>query len=230
MPDPHASTDYVFDLDGGRVCLDFANTDSSSGDHLGSYADLVAFAAQADLLTPEDAEWLRAEGDRDPAIAEGVLVRAKTLRAAMRNIFFRLADGKEPADRDMGVLNFDLAASLSHARVLPSNGGGYAWGWAGRNLDAPIWPITRSAADLLTSDSERRLVRECGADDCKWLFLDTSNNHSRQWCSMESCGNRQKARRHYQRVRQTRGDDANAAPGRGRRKSGTSVEGSTFPS
>jgi predicted RNA-binding Zn ribbon-like protein len=240
MPDPQSppasqlipSTDYVFDLDGGRACLDFANTDSSSGDHLGSYADLVAFAAQSDLLTPDDAEWLRAEGGRDHAIADGVLVRAKRLRTAMRNIFFKLADGEEPTARDLGVLNFDLAASLSHARVLPSGKGAYTWGWAGRNLDAPIWPITRSAADLLTSDSERRLVRECGADDCKWLFLDTSKNRSRQWCSMQSCGNRQKARRHYQRLRQIRGDasGAEAAPGRGRRKTGAAVEGSTSQS
>jgi predicted RNA-binding Zn ribbon-like protein len=68
-------------------------------------------------------------------------------------------------------------------------------------MDAPLWGVTRSAADLLTSDTERPLVRECSAEDCHWLFLDTTRNRSRQWCSMKSCGNRQKARRHYQRVR-----------------------------
>ena len=51
-------TPYVFDLDGGRPCLDFANTQSSSGDHVDSYADLLAFAAQSNLLTPESAAWL----------------------------------------------------------------------------------------------------------------------------------------------------------------------------
>jgi predicted RNA-binding Zn ribbon-like protein len=210
---PRPSADHVFDLDSGRACLDFANTDSSSGDHLNSYADLVAFAAQSNLLTPDDAAWLRAEAGRDPAVAAGVLTRAKRLRASMRHIFFKLADAKEPTEQDLGVLNFDLAASLSHARVVPTGGeGAFVWGWAGRNLDAPIWPVTRSAADLLTSEVERRLVRECGADDCRWLFLDTSKNRSRQWCSMQSCGNRQKARRHYQRLRESRGgDEASAA-------------------
>src|SRR3989442_8269959 len=67
-----------------------------------------------------------------------------------------------------------------------------------------IWPIARSAADLLTSDEQRQLVRECGAPDCLWLFLDTTKNRSRQWCSMQSCGNREKARRHYQRLRAQR--------------------------
>jgi predicted RNA-binding Zn ribbon-like protein len=215
------SADYQFDLDAGVTCLDFANSlGGRSGEHLTSYADLVAFALQSHLLTPAEAAWLRAEAKRDPAIADGVLVRAKRLRGAMRGIFSSLAAGKAPSDSDMGVLNFDLAASLSHARVLPSAGagdnaqgqpsGGYRWGWAGRNLDAPIWPITRSAAVLLTSDQERRRVRECGADDCKWLFLDTSKNRSRQWCSMQSCGNREKARRHYQRQRDQRAPSAPA--------------------
>lgn len=37
-------------------------------------------------------------------------------------------------------------------------------------------------------------VKLCGGDDCRWAFYDSSRNGSRQWCSMEVCGNRQKAR------------------------------------
>jgi predicted RNA-binding Zn ribbon-like protein len=197
--------EYVFDLDGGRACLDFANTRSTSGEHLNSYTDLVAFAAQSRLLTPEDASWLEAQAKRDPATAEGVLVRARRLREAMRAIFSSIAAGGSPRDADLGTLNFDLAVSLQHARVIAdATQGGYQWGWSGRYLDAPVWPIARSAADLLTSDEERRLVRECGAGDCEWLFIDTTRNRSRQWCSMQSCGNREKARRHYQRQRANR--------------------------
>jgi len=44
-------------------------------------------------------------------------------------------------------------------------------------------------------------VRECDGAACTWLFLDQSRNRSRRWCSMESCGNRAKARRHYHRQR-----------------------------
>ena len=48
---------------------------------------------------------------------------------------------------------------------------------------------------------ERRLdrVKICPADDCRWAFYDTSRNRSRQWCSMEVCGNRAKARAHRER-------------------------------
>jgi predicted RNA-binding Zn ribbon-like protein len=38
-------------------------------------------------------------------------------------------------------------------------------------------------------------VRTCGVDTCRWLFLDTSKNHTRRWCNMKVCGNRVKARR-----------------------------------
>ncbi len=55
-----------------------------------------------------------------------------------------------------------------------------------------------SAADLLTT-AELALVGECAGEGCSWLFLDTSRNRSRLWCSMEDCGNRAKARRHYAR-------------------------------
>ena len=214
VPRPDAATTYLFDLDGGRACLDFANTrgfDPTSPDHLTHYADLVNFAAQSDLITPEDADWLRAQSEREPTVAAGVLTRARKLRDAVRTIFLKVAAGETPPESALSLLNFDLAASLSHARVVPTgNGDGYRWGWSGRNLDAPLWPITRSAADVLTSAEERSLVRECGADTCAWLFMDTTRNRSRQWCSMQSCGNREKARRHYQRVRQRRAPSATA--------------------
>jgi predicted RNA-binding Zn ribbon-like protein len=194
---------WVFDLDGGRPCLDFANTlSATSGDHLSTYADLVAFAEQSGLVTQADAEWLRTEGVREPASAEAVLARAHHLRAAIYGVFSGIAAGTAPLPRDVDVLNAELAAALQHACVeLTPNQHAYRWGWAGHEIDSPLWGICRSAADLLVSDEDSRRVRECNGDECNWLFVDTSKNHSRQWCSMQSCGNRHKARRHYQRRR-----------------------------
>jgi predicted RNA-binding Zn ribbon-like protein len=59
-------------------------------------------------------------------------------------------------------------------------------------------PVVRAAADLATS-AELSRIRECGSDTCFWLFLDRSKNGTRRWCDMKVCGNRAKARRHYQR-------------------------------
>jgi predicted RNA-binding Zn ribbon-like protein len=61
-------------------------------------------------------------------------------------------------------------------------------------------PALWSLADLLTGP-DRTHLRECANDRCLWLFLDDSKNGSRRWCSMQSCGNRAKARRHYLRER-----------------------------
>ena len=198
-----ALSDYVFDLDAGILCLDFVNTRGSSGEHLRTYADLVAFAQQSSLVTPADADWLHAQAEREPLVAQGVLSRALHLREALRGIFGAVANDDSPLEADLSVLNGDLALSLPNARV-EANAEGFDWTWSGRALDRVLWPISRSAAELLTSAAQRRLVRQCGASDCEWLFLDTSKNRSRQWCSMQSCGNREKARRHYQRIKSRR--------------------------
>jgi predicted RNA-binding Zn ribbon-like protein len=109
------------------------------------------------------------------------------------------ARSRTPAAADLARLNAALAAALPHLRLAP-RAGGYDWVWDGRgdDLASPLWPILRSAADLLASPDLAR-VRECDGEDCTWLFLDYSRNRSRRWCSMASCGNRAKARRHYQR-------------------------------
>ena len=168
------------------------------------------------LLTQADAAWLQDEAAREPNSAEaaGILRRARQLRTALRRIFDALATNDQPPDSDLAFLNGDLAVSLGHARVL-RDGDGFSWGWSGRNLDCVLWPISRAAAELLTSGRERTLVRQCGADDCRWLFLDTTKNRSRQWCSMQACGNREKARRHYRRIKAAgRGGAVEALPPR----------------
>ena len=77
-------------------------------------------------------------------------------------------------------------------------------------LMRPIWPVVWDAAALLSSP-RRAAVHGCGDGECGWMFLDTSRGHTRRWCSMEDCGNRAKARRHYRRTQ--RGTEATARRG-----------------
>lgn len=51
-----------------------------------------------------------------------------------------------------------------------------------------------TAASRLTVLGQWERVKICPAQDCRWAFYDRSRNHSRTWCSMQTCGNRQKAR------------------------------------
>lgn len=74
-----------------------------------------------------------------------------------------------------------------------------------------LWPVARSAADLLVSPDLAR-VRKCAGPTCDWPFVDMSRNRSRRWCDMRECGNRAKARRYSVRHRSgragTAGEDA----------------------
>jgi predicted RNA-binding Zn ribbon-like protein len=54
--------------------------------------------------------------------------------------------------------------------------------------------------DALAKQSPGRL-RPCANDECRLFLIDRSKAGTARWCSMAVCGNRMKARRHYQRAR-----------------------------
>jgi predicted RNA-binding Zn ribbon-like protein len=200
------------DLIGERLCLDFANTvDWHASDHpkewLTSYADLLAWSRHARALTEAQAQILARAAESRQDEAASVLERAVTLREAVYRIFSAIAAGREPSAADLDVLNIELAQALTHLQITPTDRG-FAQTWTGKDeLDQMLWPIVWSAAELLTSDQDLERVRECPGDGCGWLFLDTSRNRTRKWCSMDSCGNRAKARRHYRKTRQRDADN-----------------------
>jgi predicted RNA-binding Zn ribbon-like protein len=191
-----------FELSGGDLCLDFVNTwgdrDRPDTDGLESYGALLAFARQAGLLDPGTLEALAARAGA-PA-AEAALRAARALREALYGLFSARAHGREVPAGDLEHLNRALREALPHLGLTGPGGGAWQWRDGARHLGAPLWPIARAAADLLTR-APAAPVRECGGAQCTWLFLDLSRGRSRRWCSMASCGNREKARRHYHRTR-----------------------------
>ena len=201
----------IFDLTGGLLCLDFANTvDDRTEVHpqelLNSYNDLVLWSQQAHVLTEQEAQRLLEKAARRPSEASRVLKRAVAIREAIFRIFKAVAEDISPEDEDLVSLSAAVADAQNHAQiVLKANG--FIWNWAGNagDLDRMLWPVVLSAADFLTSD-ELDTVRVCASDSCNWLFLDTSKNHSRRWCNMKSCGNREKARRFYSRKKSSSSD------------------------
>ena len=67
-------------------------------------------------------------------------------------------------------------------------------------------PHTRLAVELVLAwaATEEQLpgrLRPCANDECRLFLLDRSRANRARWCSMAVCGNRAKARRHYQRTR-----------------------------
>ena len=124
---------------------------------------------------------------------------ARELREALYRIFTAHADGRDPAAEDLALLNRALALAMPHLQ-LSARAGTFAWEWDEDALDLHrlLWPVARSAADLLTSDDLVR-VRECAGEHCNWLFIDRSKNNSRRWCDMQDCGNVAKVRRYRSR-------------------------------
>jgi len=194
---------------GGRLSLDFVNTaDWHASDHpvefLTSYSDLVAWSQHVGILTDHQAQRLLKKAARRPGDASTVLERAIALREAIYRIFSAISRGRPPQAADLATFNVELSEALAQSRIV-STAEGFTWDWADAEeaLDWMLWPVAHDAAGLLTSEELDR-VGQCADDRCGWLFLDTSRNRSRRWCSMEDCGNRAKARRHYKRKRAVR--------------------------
>jgi len=195
---------HPFEFSGGRLCLDFVNTVSGSRsrptEHLNSYQDLVSWGRQAEIVGDEDARHLTELARRRPDDAAQVLADGLRLREAMFRIFCGAGECLPQRHDDMSLVNAALSRALSHVRLeATSEGCVRVWNGDRDALDQMLWPVLRSAMDLLSSAEERTRVHKCESPGCDWLFLDTSRNRSRRWCDMKSCGNRAKARRYYER-------------------------------
>lgn len=186
-----------FELVAGHVALDFVNTldnrflDRGPDELLKTYDDLVRFVRQSGLLRVRPAK-----GDR--ALA---LTRAKELREALARVAYAQVERKSIPVKPLAVLEKHFREAAKH-RNLAAKGSEANWRW--RNIEkdaaAPVWLLAHAAEDFLVSGAAARL-RCCANDACRWLFLDTSKNHTRRWCDMKVCGNRMKARRFYAKAR-----------------------------
>jgi predicted RNA-binding Zn ribbon-like protein len=164
---------------------------------LPAYGDLLRLVTQLRLLTAEQARRLaRTVGEKD---AQRVLSSTIELREALASLLYGRIDGRKLSPSKVETLEKHFHAAALHRRLTQAHGQ-LAWTWSGAEQQAefPLWKLAQAASDLLvSSDAER--VKDCGDPTCRWLFLDTSKNHTRRWCDMKTCGNRMKARRHQAR-------------------------------
>jgi predicted RNA-binding Zn ribbon-like protein len=187
---------------GGALCLNYVNTiDPRHGEpreeFIGSYPELVGWAEFIGVLEPADGAALLAAGGEDEPGAQLVHARAIDLREALYRLF---SPAEAFAGPSVTTLEGELRDAMAHATIERADAG-FRLGWDDQAaLDRMLWPVVHSAVDLLSSADLSR-VRECHGEGCGWLFLDTSKAQRRRWCSMAICGNREKARRHRQRLR-----------------------------
>jgi predicted RNA-binding Zn ribbon-like protein len=194
-------------LTGGRPCLDFVNTIDwrldvkARHDLLAEYADLLAFTLRIGLIDEATERSLAELARARPEAASRAFSQARAFRDALITIIDDIAGTPVSPPRAFpspeALALFD--AALRRARSVQS----YAWkegrlrlipSPSNEGLDAPWLSLARDAEALLCSDAASR-IRICAATGCGWAFLDTSKNGTRRWCSMQICGNREKARK-----------------------------------
>ncbi len=196
---PSEDQDRAFKLVASHPALDLVNTldwrfrDSGAEELLAGYDDLLRFVSQADLLTPKQVrQVMRSSTDRQAAEA---LVACRELRVAAAAFFYAAANEHNPPAAALKTLEQFFRDARAHQRLAWVDAhAGWEWNPAGIGAELPLWVLALSVTRLLLSSDMHRL-RACENDECRWLFLDTSKNHTKRWCDMKLCGNRMKARR-----------------------------------
>jgi predicted RNA-binding Zn ribbon-like protein len=185
-------------VDAERV-LAFVNTLSSRPtdapvERLTSYDALVEWAREQHLVSSAAADRLLAEAKRHPHQAAAVLTRAREFREALNSLAESIEKKRQPGGAILDVISHHLAAAYANGRLVPHDGGLQWVASAEDALERILWEIGRATGRLVLS-SRLSQVRACAASDCGWWFVDDTRNHSRRWCDMKLCGNREKVRR-----------------------------------
>jgi predicted RNA-binding Zn ribbon-like protein len=171
---------YEPELIGGHLGLDLLNT--------------VAWRLDAERRVDRIADpsalssWLSATGlqqSKDPR-------PIATAREIAYCVLQPIAIGEEPEPPDVEALRKVMVDAVARAELVSVSP--LEW-----HADDPSIALALAVWRLLEDEDLSRL-RQCQDDACGWLFLDRSKNGSRRWCSSADCGNRARAKRHYQRL------------------------------
>jgi predicted RNA-binding Zn ribbon-like protein len=160
------------------------------------------------LVTPDDLRrWLACAGVTAapvPRVATEVLEEARALREAIDVLVTAAVEGRPAPAPAVAQVDAWLvhAGARPHLSVGP---GGVCVLGERASADSPrraLGTLALDAAELLGAPGARARLRICEAEDCSARFFDRSPAGARRWCSMRSCGNAAKARRHRARHRE----------------------------
>jgi predicted RNA-binding Zn ribbon-like protein len=165
--------------------------------------DKEAFATPAELDP-----WLREAGllrDKEGATAAD-LAQALELREALRQILLANTGVEIDTHEHFDVLDavahearIELCFEECAGELSPAAGG----------VPAALGRVVIAVHRAMGDGSWGRL-KACRAFDCEWAFIDGARNQSRAWCSMRSCGNREKARQFRERQRVARASSSSS--------------------
>jgi predicted RNA-binding Zn ribbon-like protein len=188
-------------LVGGDPALDFVNTDlffdgDRSADVLSAVDEFLAWCAPAGVATT-----YRVPAKRIAAQQQAFLQEAVAIRSAMRSVMQAIAARRQPDHSDLNALRSAYADAVEGAAPTLDRGR-LSWEWDAASPRGPLDELVGAAIDLLRHAPLDRL-KAC--PNCGHLFLDTTKNGSRRWCSMEDCGTQVKMQRYVTKRAESRG-------------------------
>jgi predicted RNA-binding Zn ribbon-like protein len=190
--------EYFYFL-GGRPALDLVNT---LRERWWRCVDCLTTAR--DVVT-----WLERAGVLEGAgsVPRGLLAEARELREAIDACVVRAIAGEAQDAAAVAVVDEWLAFAGGRPQLALGPGGVPVLGERGPG-DSPrraLGLVALDAARMLGTPAERARIRICASDTCSARFYDRSPAARRRWCSMQGCGNVEKARRHRARAAVTGG-------------------------
>jgi predicted RNA-binding Zn ribbon-like protein len=205
MPDRDLPEDLILPLatgepwwywSGGRPAVDFVNTRRERWRR-----------GVETLVTPGDlAAWLVRAGVMDaPApVPRSVLAQAVELREAIDALLVAAIEGRPAATDAITLVDDWLVFAGVRPQLVAAPGGSGAVVLTERAAaDSPrraLGMVALDAAEMLGT-AQRSRIRICASETCSGRFFDRSPAGRRRWCSMRTCGNEAKARRHRARRR-----------------------------
>ena len=206
MPPRRASEPNPFAFVGGRLWLDFVNTDDARlgvrVDTIASFEHFVQWLAATHVVDTERAALLQRRATEQPSGAAAALVEARRMRAALRALAERgrTDSGEQARKGALDEINRVLGRSVGTRRVESLPDGGYARSFVpvGDAFGGLVIPVVESAVDSLVRGELLR-IRACADRRCPRVFIDLTRSRTRRWCDMATCGNRAKAQRSRKR-------------------------------
>jgi predicted RNA-binding Zn ribbon-like protein len=178
---------------GGHPVLDLANT---VFDRAHPVPDNDLLTTPSDVLTWCESVGLFESAPRlSNAAADGLTDQVRSVREHAWAVFDAVSRRQPVPTVSLGALLERSGAGVraGHLRRIDAEMDHIAADWDAPGAIAAALSLMAVHA-YFTLPADR--VRACGR--CGWLFLDSSRGGRRRWCSMSTCGNREKASRHRQ--------------------------------
>jgi len=186
----------------GDSVLDFLNTVDFRGrtrnqSRLTGYSSVLTWGLAAGIIDEAEFREISSIAMNAPFDAERALADLLHWREATYRAFAAISQKEEPSLEDWSTIEVSIQTAISSASLCRIEVGRARWrGFSGRLELKTIGQRLALRMNEFLNDDLVAKIKQC--EGCTWLFVDTSKNNKRRWCSMATCGNRAKAQRHYQ--------------------------------